>query len=115
MLQRVDAGYRHTERLYHLAIRAEWERARDARVPYDRSTRGRSLEDEGFVHCSFAHQVEGVAERFYADCADVVVLVIDPALVAAVIRVENTEGGEELFPHIYGPIPIDAVVEVRAR
>ncbi len=37
-------------------------------------------------------------------------LVIDPSLVPAEIRLENTEGGDDLFPHIYGELPLTAVV-----
>jgi uncharacterized protein (DUF952 family) len=43
---------------------------------------------------------------------DVLLLVIDPSLVDAEIRTENLEGGGDQFPHIYGQLPIDAVVRV---
>ena len=56
------------------------------------------------MHCSYPDQVAGVAAAFYADAADVVLLRIDPAGVPAEIRVE---GG---FPHVYGPIPVAAVM-----
>lgn len=87
--------------LYHLALDHDWDPAADE---YRGSTIGRSLEDEGFVHCSTAEQVQATADRFYIGRADVVLLTVDPALVAAEIRVE---GG---FPHVYGPLPRAAVV-----
>lgn len=97
--------------LFHLADRAAWERA--TRVgSYDRSTRAASLAEVGYLHACFFWQVDGVAARFYADCADPLVLLrIDPDAVGADIRVEpDDEGGH--FPHIYGPLPVAAVVEV---
>ena len=77
---------------------------------YERSTLGRSLAEQGFVHCSFASQVGRIAELVYAGRTDVVLLRIDPDRVGHEIRVENLEGGSEGFPHIYGPVAVDAVV-----
>ncbi len=88
--------------LWHLAERAEWEKAL-ATGSYERSTRGLGLAQVGFVHCSYPHQLAGVAAAFYADATDLVLLRIDPAEVPAEIRVE------EGFPHGYGPIPVAAV------
>jgi uncharacterized protein (DUF952 family) len=90
--------------LWHLAERSYWDEAR-ARGTYERSTRGLALAEVGFVHCSRPEQAAGVAAAFYADvdAADLVLLRIDPARVPAEIRVEDG------FPHVYGPIPLDAV------
>ena len=88
--------------LWHLAERPEWgEAVRTG--SYRRSTRGLSLAEVGFVHCSYPDQLAGVAAAFYAGAGDLVLLRIDPAGVPAEIRVE---GG---FPHVYGPIPVAAV------
>ena len=88
--------------LWHLAERPEWAEA--VRTgSYRRSTRGQSLAEVGFVHCSYPDQLAGVAAAFYAGAGDLVLLRIDPAGVPAEIRVE---GG---FPHVYGPIPVAAV------
>ena len=93
-------------RLYHLAVREEWDDAVTRGAPYERSTVGRSLADEGFIHCSFANQVQRTADAYYRGRDDVILLTIDPARVPAEIRVE---GSDERFPHIYGPLPLDAV------
>lgn len=98
--------------LYHLALAGEWEEAVGRGGPYERSTVGRSLAEEGFVHCSFDHQVGVTAERFYAGHDDVVVLRIDPARVGSEVVVEDVGGAGERYPHLYGPLPLDAVVEV---
>jgi uncharacterized protein (DUF952 family) len=94
--------------IYHLALRDEWAAAVAAGGPYQRSTVGRSLEEEGFIHCSFAEQVDDTAARYYAGRDDVVLLTIDPKHLDAEVIVEDG------FPHIYGPLPHDAVVSVQA-
>jgi glutathione S-transferase len=96
--------------IYHLALSTEWSESVDLGEPYARSTLGRSLTEEGFIHCSFANQVRTIADLVYKGRGDVVLLVIDPCAVPAEIRIENCDGGEELFPHIYGSLPITAVI-----
>ncbi len=102
-----------TEHVYHLALGSDWtvaQRAGDYRV----STRGRSLEEEGFLHASFAHQWEGVRTAFYADVDEPLVLLeIDPDLLDVPLVVETPEGADQAFPHVYGPLPVAAVVAVR--
>ena len=92
--------------IYHLALRHAWEGAREKGEPYRRSTIDSSLDDEGFIHCSYRDQVQGVADRFYRGRTDVLLLTIDTSKVEAEVRTES------LFPHIYGPLPIEAVVRV---
>jgi uncharacterized protein (DUF952 family) len=96
--------------LLHLAVAAEWERAR-ARGTYERSTIDTSLDEEGFVHCSFPHQVQATADRYYRGRDDIVLLRIDPDRLAADVVVEESSSGEG-FPHVYGPIEVGAVVAV---
>ena len=103
-----------TDPLFHLAEPAEWETAvRDGR--YERSTRGLSLEEVGFVHLATATQWPGVRERYYAGVEDLLLLTVDPDRLDAPLRweVADPATGEE-FPHLYGPLPVDAVTEVRA-
>ena len=97
--------------LHHLAIPADWAAAFDA-GSYRMSTRGLTLDDVGFIHCSTREQVEATANRFYGDVEQLVLLTIDPAAVGAPIRYEPPEpGSDQLFPHIYGPLPISAVTD----
>jgi uncharacterized protein (DUF952 family) len=70
-----------------------------------------SLGNEGFIHCSRPEQVLTVINRFYQDVPDLILLWIDPDLVAAEIRWEAADG--EIFPHLYGPLNTHAVVAVR--
>ncbi len=97
--------------LYHLALASDWQQARQL-GEYRISTRGQSLEQVGFIHASYAHQFEGTHQPFYADVSDLRLLVIDPTRLAAhgiEVRPETAPGSGELFPHLYGPLPLDAV------
>ncbi|HUB37249.1 MAG TPA: DUF952 domain-containing protein [Streptosporangiaceae bacterium] len=97
--------------LLHITDRASWQDA--VRTgEYRMSTRGVTLEQEGFIHCSLARQLRAVAELVYADADDLVVLVIDSEHVPADIRYETPAPGAERYPHIYGPLPVSAVTEV---
>jgi uncharacterized protein (DUF952 family) len=92
--------------LFHLTTRATWQRA-VAIGDYVTT----SLEDEGFIHLSTEAQWPTVHERFYAGEPDLVLLVIDPARLRNEIRFELAD--DDRYPHLYGPLDISAVVEVR--
>ena len=99
-----------TYEILHLALPDDWDTAKLA-GEYTVSTRGLSLQQEGFIHCSYPNQLEGVANRFYSDLAELLILRIDTDLLEAEVKVEPAiEGGTDLFPHVYGPIPISAVI-----
>lgn len=91
--------------LYHITTKAEANAARAAGeyVP-------QSFAQEGFIHCSHAGQVEGVANRYYPGQENLVILVIDPSLLTSEVVEENLMSGHELFPHIYGRLPVGALV-----
>jgi len=102
------------QRIYHITRSSDW-RAAVVQGSYRLSTRDRTLHEVGFIHCSHVHQVAGVANAIYHDERDLVVLVIDADRLDAPLRSEPAlvDGGGEVFPHIYGPLNLDAVVEVR--
>ncbi|UCG26060.1 MAG: DUF952 domain-containing protein [Chloroflexota bacterium] len=94
-------------RLLHIADREEWAAAAQAG-----QYRPASLEEEGFIHCSLPEQIVPVADASYRARHGLVLLVVDPAVVPAELRFEACyEGGQE-FPHIYGSLPVEAVVQV---
>jgi uncharacterized protein (DUF952 family) len=99
--------------LYHVIEPDRWERAR-AEGSYTGSTRGRELDEEGFIHLSRADQVAGVLAAFYADLPDLLVLHIDEARLTdpVVDEIVGTapDGTDLVFPHLYGPLPTSAVV-----
>ncbi len=95
--------------IYHIASAADWHQAR-REGRYTVSTLGRSLADEGFIHASTAAQVARVANAFYRDEQDLIVLAIDPVRVEPEIRWEQVAGSPGRFPHIYGPLSPAAVL-----
>lgn len=98
--------------IYHLAHASEWDAAR-ASGEYLTSSRGVTLEQVGFIHASTAEQLRGVAEAFYADDPEpLVVLSIDETAVPD-LRWEDIGEGR-VFPHLYGPIVPTYVTGVRS-
>ncbi|WP_248963037.1 DUF952 domain-containing protein [Sphaerisporangium perillae] len=99
--------------ILHLALTDDWDAAVRA-GEYRVSTLGRTLADEGFIHaCADMAQLRGVAERYYADVTEpLVVLAVDEDLLGCPVLLEVPPGAREAFPHIYGPLPVSAVVSV---
>ncbi len=96
--------------IYHIANAADWQQAQEA-GEYRTSTRGRTLEQQGFIHASTAEQVAPVANTVYLGDQGLLVLVIDEARVKPPIVSEPVPGWDTPFPHIYGPLNVDAVVK----
>jgi uncharacterized protein (DUF952 family) len=92
--------------IYHIVPRPAWEAAPAG--PF----RADSLASEGFIHCSNQDQVARIANLFYAGAARLVVLCVDAGRLAAEVLDEDAGIGEQ-FPHVYGPIEREAIVEVR--
>ena len=102
------------DHIHHVTAPETWERA-VAEGAFTESTLGRSLEEEGFIHCCDPAQLDFVLTTFYADVQhDLLLLTIDPELLESrlVREVGNPETGET-FPHIYGPLNPSAVVETQ--
>lgn len=98
--------------IYHIAFPADWEKAQ-ADGEYRISTKGRTVDEEGFIHASGASQVAPVAGLFYgSEEGRLVVLVVDVDRLDSEVRYESAPGWDEPFPHIYGPINPDAVIRV---
>jgi uncharacterized protein (DUF952 family) len=98
-------------RIYHVATKQDWEVAMRG-GSYTTSTRGRTLEQEGFIHAAREEQVPGVLALFYGDVTEpLVVLEIETDGLGVPWREDQVD--DETFPHIYGPLPTRAVVDVR--
>lgn len=76
--------------------------------------RAASLDSEGFLHCCHPPQLSGVLDRWFRGSVELTLLTIDPEALDAQLVFENTSGGTELFPHIYGDLPMAAIVDERA-
>ena len=104
--------------IFHICSRAQAAAART-----DGEFRAPSLTTEGFIHFSQAHQVQGVVDRFYSGQSDLVLLVVDTGLLSATLRYEppgpvpvtNASVAiaiDQRFPHLYGPINRDAILDL---
>lgn len=97
--------------IYHIAFETDWALAAQT-GEYRFSTRGKTLDEQGFIHASDAHQVAGVANALYRQDDGLVVLEIDLAKLRPEVRYEGVPDSDEQFPHIYGPLNVDAVVAI---
>ena len=99
--------------IFHITSRTDWEAAQ-AKGEYI----AESLATEGFIHCSTISQVIPVADNFYKDQNNLLLLMIEPTLLSSTLKWEAPSGGTpppgvpegDQFPHVYGPINLDAVV-----
>ena len=89
--------------LFHITTRSAWDAAR---IEY----RAPSLATEGFIHLSTEEQWRHTLHRFYRDVPDLVLLRIDPSRLRSELRFEPADNDD--FPHLYGPLEVDAVVRV---
>jgi uncharacterized protein (DUF952 family) len=93
--------------LLHLVPRAAWEAAQAEGV-----YRAGSLATEGFIHCSTREQILAVANHLYHGRHGLVLLAIDPRRLDVPLRWEGADPEWGEFPHLYGPLRVDAVTDV---
>jgi uncharacterized protein (DUF952 family) len=93
--------------IFHITSQGAWAAALEGGI-----YAGGSLASEGFIHCSETDQYCWVANQRFRGRQDLVLLHIDETRLKAAVQRENLEGGERLFPHIYGALNVDAVVQV---
>ncbi|MGQ4645980.1 DUF952 domain-containing protein [Lyngbya aestuarii] len=97
---------KHDEIILHITQPQPWEQAK-----LQGTYRGDTLDSEGFIHCSTPLQINQVANTFFLGYKELILLCIDAERVQAEIRYEGLDG-QNYFPHIYGPLNIDAVFQV---
>ena len=93
--------------IYHVVTQANWQNALQQGF-YEHE----SLAKEGFIHTSKAEQVAGVLERYYKNQSNLFLLHIDETKLTAPLKYELASSVNEEFPHIFGPLNLDAVVKV---
>ncbi len=97
-----------SELIYHLTLEKTWKEAQEIG-----SYSPPSLASEGFIHCSQKEQVLRVANNFFKDHSTVTLLVINKNRLISPVRWEpGTDKPDELFPHVFGNINLDAVERV---
>jgi uncharacterized protein (DUF952 family) len=92
--------------ILHIAKIEQWEKAMIEGV-----YRGDTLDSQGFIHCSTPQQTVKVANALFLAQKGLVILCIAANKVQSEVRYEGA-GSEELYPHIYGPLNINAVIKV---
>lgn len=95
------------ENILHITTGVAWAKAKT-----NGEYRASSLETQGFIHGSFRSQVVPVANYIFKMQSDLVLLELDPGKLNSPVKLEDLLNEGELFPHIYGPINIEAVVAV---
>lgn len=95
--------------IYHVATHADWQKYQ-GRPSYQTE----SLQTEGFIHCSYAGQLEAVLKRYYSNFPKILILTIDTEKLRSKLVEEPSTGGE-IYPHLYGRLNHNAVVNVEER
>lgn len=96
-----------SEYIYHITTKKEWETA-----VLNNEYQPLAFAKEGFIHCCIERQIEGVLDRFYKGQTKLVQLKIEKKKVQRPVLFELAQDLNELFPHIYGPLNLDSVLEV---
>ncbi len=95
--------------IYHIVLPEVWEKFKNENF-YEAG----SLEGEGFIHCSYAEQLNQVLNRYYKDAKKVLLLEIETGKLTSKFVEEPSTGGE-IYPHVYGTINREAIVNVEER
>ena len=95
--------------IFHITTLPEWKAAKESGSYISPSSK-----DEGFIHCSEDRQIAGVLDRYFKGKHELVKLVIETEKLTSPIYFNWSPSVEDTFPHIYGPINLEAVEEVVA-
>ena len=90
--------------IFKICPNAEWKAAEAAGI-YRGSNKDR---EDGFLHFSTAEQLIGTLSRYYADANDLVLVAVDATALGSALKYEPSRDGQ-LFPHLYGDLPLAAV------
>lgn len=92
--------------IYHIAFEKDWADAKQKNF-YEHP----SLALEGFIHCSEVQQVAGVLERYFKGQTNLIKLSVDTEKLTSKLQYDPSPSTGEMFPHIYGVINLEAVIE----
>ena len=100
--------------IVHITTKEDWKRAQS-----NRKYIASSLDNVGFIHCSTVRQVVDTANLFFKGQKELILLCIDENRLKSELKYEDPTGGKKhapnvgnLFPHVYGPINLDAVKKI---
>lgn len=92
--------------IYHIATGSQWQLALQQGFYV-----AESLETQGFIHASNEAQVKGVSKRYYQNVPDLLVIHILETKLTAELKYEQATSVNEVFPHIYGRLNLNAVIK----
>lgn len=92
--------------LFHITTKKDWEKYK-----VNRNYEPESLEEQGFIPCSNGSQLEDTANRLFSDKDKILLLVIDVSTLGENVKYEEDEETGEKFPHLYGPLNANAVID----
>ncbi len=93
--------------IFHICTELEWNNQLNSHEYVHPS-----LEKENFIHCSEEHQVSGVIDRYFSDKSNLNILTIDTLRIVPKLQYDKAPNGED-YPHIYGPLNKDAIVDIK--
>jgi uncharacterized protein (DUF952 family) len=95
--------------IFHIVTPETWEKFKD-----ENEYEAESLQTEGFIHCSYRHQLDDVLQRYYKDAESVLIMHINPHYLKSELIAEPSTN-REIYPHIYGKINKSAIVNIEER
>jgi uncharacterized protein (DUF952 family) len=95
--------------IYHIVLPNVWQQF-EGKPSYS----AESLQTEGFIHCSYESQLDGVIKRYYGNAERIVILKLDTDKLRSKL-VKEASTNNEIYPHIYGRINRDAIVGLEER
>lgn len=93
-------------KIYHIVTPEIWEKFKD-----ENEYEAASLQTEGFIHCSFAEQLDAVLNRYYKDAEKVLILELETDKLSSKL-INEPSTNNEIYPHIYGKINKDAIIKI---
>ena len=91
-------------KIYHITTSSEWQKAKETGAYV-----APALNEEGFIHCCDENQVDFIKEKYYSNSSSLVKLRIDTEKLTSQFVFEWSPSLEQTFPHVYGPINVEAV------
>lgn len=93
--------------IYHITTQNQWDTAKQEGFYVSPS-----LKEEGFIHCSEERQIPDVLKRYFSDKTQLVKITIDTEKLSSQLIYDWSNAIEDTFPHIYGPINLEAITDV---
>ncbi len=95
--------------IYHITTPQQWAQAQEQGC-----YRPEGYALEGFIHCCEASQIQGVVSRYFQGRTNLLMLKLNPKQLTADVRYERLRADLDAFPHLYGPLNLDAVCDTEA-